>query len=673
MGYTLDKAKYNRMLRGVTELAGDMLDKNLTIRQQDNIRLLSFYKACIERWPMFADYERQWPLVDIVTQYLKNKVLRRKRDKAENAAEAAKEAAKESLDAEEEDQEDEEFGVDNAEGDEEHVNGSDIERAASEQLQDAVHPSNQVQQGRGRAKKRLTIRFKPRADVQANRLRIIYLLLLLLLLVCLVSQSSFTYAYFMIFYSIEPCSSRNAKQATKSGTSSTHASHKSSALASASKKSRATLARRSQSTESEPRPAIDIDAPISESAVRETLVGDSSGDDEDKENPTDDRYDFDAPSCPIEDCHEQLNQKPSEHLQHLLDKRPVRGDRSEGDYELSVLGWEAEICKGIKHENILAHNLDIGWPATIDYSGLMARVFALRSVLEEVIEDGQNGFIYQRLLECIGDVDEEETESTLEELNKVMRTSVARRCFASDLCVGGYYGLHGRTVIHNSVQIMFPEHDAVWSSLAKEAMAPLKIAAICNFVLTPEVLLRLLQADAELTEEPSLDLEEALEMLQDDRANDHGRLQLDEDPVLETSFCRLSAKNLMQIKNVLVAKSTTRKSTGARLKTASGQPAPRPITKVLQCRPPPTTAGSTTQVPVVQMATEKQTEKKRKIDKGKQRAQGDNDEQLTLDMFPPPAPPKRSRKDTTTEYSQTQAGPGSSTTNPVRRSARARN
>ena len=135
---------------------------------------------------MFANYKRRWALVDIVTQHLKNKVSRRKSDKAEDAAEAAKEAAKESLDAEEEDQENEEFGVDNAEGDEEHANGSDIERAASEQLQDAVHPSDQVQQGKGQAKKRLTIRFKPRMDVQANRLRIIHLLLLLSLLVCLV-------------------------------------------------------------------------------------------------------------------------------------------------------------------------------------------------------------------------------------------------------------------------------------------------------------------------------------------------------------------------------------------------------------------------------------------------------------------------------------------------------
>lgn len=91
-------------------------------------------------------------------------------------------------------------------------------------------------------------------------------------------------------------------------------------------------------------------------------------------------------------------------------------------------------------------------------------------------------------------------------------------------------------------------------------MAPLKIAAICNFVLTPEALFCLLQADAELPEEHSLDLEKALEMLQDDGANGHGRLRLDEDPVLETSSCRLSAKNLVQIKNVLVAKSTTRVS-----------------------------------------------------------------------------------------------------------------
>ena len=199
-----------------------------------------------------------------------------------------------------------------------------------------------------------------------------------------------------------------------------HASCKSSTLASASKKSRATLARRSQSTESKARHVIDIDAPISDSAVRETLVGDSGGEGENEENPTDDRYDFDGPinCCPMKDCREQLNQKLSEKLQHLLDKRAVRVDRSEGDFELSVLGWEAEICKGNKHENILAHNLDIGWPATIDYSGLMARVFALRSVLEEVIEEGQNGFIYQRLLEhqqdnmCIGRIGQDDERLT---------------------------------------------------------------------------------------------------------------------------------------------------------------------------------------------------------------------------------------------------------------------
>ncbi|KAK6984200.1 RTC4-like domain-containing protein, partial [Favolaschia claudopus] len=124
-----------------------------------------------------------------------------------------------------------------------------------------------------------------------------------------------------------------------------------------------------------------------------------------------------------------------------------------------------------------------GWPTSVDWDGLAARVVGMRGDLENIIrnEDHREQSIFWRVLDAdLKRVGPRKVSSIRGQLSRFQREQP------------GYYGEKGSLIIHQTLYTMFAE------STNKSLVKPLSVREFIGSVLVPEVGVRLIMVDMSL-------------------------------------------------------------------------------------------------------------------------------------------------------------------------------
>jgi hypothetical protein len=105
--------------------------------------------------------------------------------------------------------------------------------------------------------------------------------------------------------------------------------------------------------------------------------------------------------CTVEDCGDEIL-APSQQLLSIVANKPVRKNYSKkGLFLMAVFEHEDLICKRIAFELALPEFEDLGYSKTISYYRLSTRTLELRSFLLDTIAQGQEGYMYGRILAAV--------------------------------------------------------------------------------------------------------------------------------------------------------------------------------------------------------------------------------------------------------------------------------
>ncbi|KAF9219734.1 hypothetical protein BS17DRAFT_654616, partial [Gyrodon lividus] len=199
--------------------------------------------------------------------------------------------------------------------------------------------------------------------------------------------------------------------------------------------------------------------------------------------------------CPY--CDEELPSYPTPILQNLLviaRKKSCADPRPRNAHGLKApLATYISVCQRHRFES---HQLPIaierGWPKTIDFTKVPARVKAMKKELEAIILDSDNN----------ADADDQPRgprsrsvfwmEMVKEVKKQGSRTVVGvKGQFASfEKTQPGYYGEQGSVIIHQTLFDLFPP-----SSFDVSLIIPLAPAEFIQRILVPEAAVRLIAQD----------------------------------------------------------------------------------------------------------------------------------------------------------------------------------
>ncbi|KAF8177322.1 RTC4-like domain-containing protein [Mycena galopus ATCC 62051] len=209
--------------------------------------------------------------------------------------------------------------------------------------------------------------------------------------------------------------------------------------------------------------------------------------------------------CPF--CDSMLPEQPTPKLMRLLELALNQSYREARPS--NRLGRKAPMmvfvamCERHRFERELIPTAIVnGWPTSIDWSMVRARVVAMKGVLESIVNDRGRPIVYGGLkkegesqkvswggprMECV----------FWQELLKDLEASGSRRVsglqgqFANfERAQPGYYGELGSMVIHQALYELFPD-DAV----DPDAVQPLGLREFIGRILVPEVGMRLVMED----------------------------------------------------------------------------------------------------------------------------------------------------------------------------------
>ncbi|KAI0095112.1 hypothetical protein BDY19DRAFT_916338 [Irpex rosettiformis] len=340
------------------------------------------------------------------------------------------------------------------------------------------------------------------------------------------------------------------------------------------------------------------------------------------------------------DCGDPFPSDPSPELLDLFQHPPCQNNYDEEyEYEMAMMVYESSVCKRISFEIKLQYWVEMGFPTSINYDVVARRVLGLRHYLiTEVINMGRHVFMFRELASRVAEINLESPSSKLElnVLNKAARIEKWDERF-KDLFAPGYFGLHGRQIVDQTLEIMFPNDAELWNDSDRISFAPLTVAAFRTFVVLPEALIRLVQEDRKVT-----DKLKALDFLDD--TTEYGIHRFDEDKKLEDSFLELGTRNLQQIRASRNNPPRSKHGEESTVETENLKALPLAKQSIV---PPRETRSPSTIYDNEAVRTEdpkapplakpcSSTNKKRP-------APTSSIEFLTTDSFQPPSPPKRAR------------------------------
>ncbi|KAJ8095113.1 hypothetical protein PM082_010332 [Marasmius tenuissimus] len=214
--------------------------------------------------------------------------------------------------------------------------------------------------------------------------------------------------------------------------------------------------------------------------------------------------------CPF--CDSRLPKDPTPHLQKLIDdavrkSKPQPRPTNRLGRKLAM-GDYIHICQRHHFEAELLPQAEAkGWPKTIDFSKLEARVFKLKPRLKDILEDVE----WKDQLGEDSDTWEVDAESpralcvfwqeTLKEVKSKgskVAANVKSQFLTFHKTQPGYYGELGSVIIHHALYEMFPP-----SSVEPGLVAPLDPKEFIQRILVPEVAVRLIMEDRK-TREPQV-------------------------------------------------------------------------------------------------------------------------------------------------------------------------